>query len=182
MADHAKQQRTTAKGLLTKAQKRVMKAIDDKLSKDIIQNRFAEVNKQWLNLLERNEQYLQLAFPDEEIPASETEWLELITEQYDNTEIEVDKAMKQNQIMASQPMEEETQKNADRIYQFEENTLLSMIKELHIISDDSESTAQTIKDYQNELKKQFNRFRDAQRELAILGKSVSGSAETTYSI
>ena len=177
MADHAKQQRTTAKGLLTKAIKRVIKAIDEKLSKDIIQNRFSEANKQWLNLLERNESYLQLAYPDEDVPEAENEWLEIVTEQYDKMEIEIDKTMKQQPI-AAKPVEEETHINANRIYQFEEKTLTSMIKELHIISDDTESTAQTIKDYQVDLKKQFYRFQDAQRELAVLGIPVGDSSET----
>ena len=177
MVDNTKQERTTIKGLLTKSCNRVNKAINQQLSMGIIQTRFAEANKQWSALLEKNEIYLQAAYPDGNVPGSEEEWLEAVTEQFDKMEIMVDEAL--NSVHT--PKSESSLEIADILYLFEEQTLSSMIRELNAMCDDIESTVQIISDYKNELKEQFNRFRESQRDLAKLGKACSDSAMNAQS-
>ena len=54
MADAAKQERATAKGTFTRARSRVISAMENNLSKDIVQSRFEMVKKQWNILVEKN--------------------------------------------------------------------------------------------------------------------------------
>ena len=166
MAELGKQERTTAKRMLTMAQKRVTKAVEENLSVDIVQSRFNDVNQRWLTLLDKHEKYLHLEHPNGNIPSEEEEWLDKVTEEYDAMELEVDKVMKTKIVNVEDKLKDLTAlKNTERIYRFEESTLKILMSEMYVTLENEESTVQTIKEAQADLRNQHNRYKDSQREL-----------------
>ena len=59
MADQAKRERATAKGASTRANRRVISAIEARLQKEIIQERFETAKSQWSAVVNKNEEYIQ---------------------------------------------------------------------------------------------------------------------------
>ena len=66
MADQAKRERSKAKGTMTRANKRVVSAIEDKFDREIIQGRFETASKKWEVVMEKNEEYIQLKYEEQD--------------------------------------------------------------------------------------------------------------------
>ena len=83
-ADIAKTERTKAKRLLTMAITSMDKAINHSQMAKIVQDKFATVNRCWLDVADKHAMYIATAYPEEkDVPDTETEWIEKAEDDYD---------------------------------------------------------------------------------------------------
>ena len=94
-ADAAKTDRTKAKRLLTMSINGMEKAIHQNMSKSIVQEKFAAVNRYWQDVADRHALYITLAYPeDKDIPAAEDTWIENAEHSYNDSISKCDDYMK----------------------------------------------------------------------------------------
>ena len=167
--DAAKRERSTAKRLLTLAINRTRKAIDEELSLDIIQTRFSETSKRWIEMIDKNEKYLELAFPEDDISEEENQWLESVTDSYDKIEMDVDAVIKARVSIIDQKEKKHLpDKSVIRTCKFKEKILLALMNNLCKVIKDESMTVEIIKEVQDEMKSQFQLYKKAHRDLATL--------------
>ena len=76
-ADVEKKERTKAKRLLTMEITSMDKAINRSQMAKIMQDKFAAVNRCWLDVADKHAMYITMAYPDErDVPDTETVWIE----------------------------------------------------------------------------------------------------------
>ena len=196
MADAAKQERATAKGTFTRARSRVISAMGNNLSKDIVQSRFEMVKKQWNILVEKNENYLQLKYPNAETPDEEEIWYNGVADAFEEAEIKYDEFLRKTteevtniesthalkEAADAQAINEEQGKlRAERMFKFELQRFNLQIAESNEMICNPKATLQTLSDFNTDLKKQLNRLRESQREVILCGGEVdSAEIESNY--
>ena len=170
MAEEAKVQRATAKRLLTMTSKQMKKGISNCLPKEAVQSRFQAVYKCWMDVMEKHATYLALKYPDDTEPSSaDEEWLQPIESEYDNAESECENYLKSSVDDKCQSTDMAIEaKKALRACKYEESNLVAIIGNLRIVTDDEDAATQTIKDAQNDIKLQLDRYRNAQRDYVML--------------
>ena len=120
--------------------------------------------------MEKHASYLAVQYPDDAEPeATDEEWLQSVESEYDAAEHEYEKYLKSN-VKIQSPSTEMTAdvKKALRACKYEESTLVANIDNLRIVTFDDSAATQTIKDAQNDIKTQLDRYRNAQRDYVML--------------
>ena len=184
MADAAKIQRATAKRLFTMATNQMSKAIDNGSSKEAVTSRFQNVYKCWADVMEKHATYLAHQYPDDGDPSEEdAQYLESIESVYDDAEKTCESYLKSHatKTVINTTTEEHCKVTSDdptpianeekrvfRACKYEEAILEAVIENLHIVTSDDRASMQTIKDAQNELKAQLERYRTAQRDYVMM--------------
>lgn len=88
MADQAKAKRGISKGLFTKAQKKLCKALEDNADVEIIEGRMSDVKKAYNTAQERHEEYMSaLGISEQDANfATEDSWISSLDDEYDEIE------------------------------------------------------------------------------------------------
>ena len=186
MVDQAKRERSKAKGTMTRANKRVISAIEDKFDREIIQGRFETASKKWEVVMEKNEEYIQLKYEeqDQAVPQVEEDWYDEVAAAFEEVEIKYHEYMKSMKGGESRDEErgagiekgkEIKEKENDqlvfskRMHEFEKKTMSSMLRELEGVITNLKSTETVIKAYQEDVKTQLLKLRSSQREVVMRG-------------
>ena len=182
MAEQAKRERATAKGASTRANRRVISAIEARLQKEIIQERFETATNQWSVVMNKNEEYIQTRYTeqDEETPQQEEDWYDEVAAAFEAVEIKYHEYMKAMEVGGKdepihvQEAEKEDGSNngareqliiSQRMYEFEQRTMDTMMKEWKGIVSNEKSTEQVIKVYEQDAREQLTKLRNSQREI-----------------
>lgn len=183
MADEAKRVRATAKGTSTRANNRVINALEAKLDVEIIRERFELAAKQWEVVMEKSEEYNQVKYVqmDLEVPPDEEQWYQEVAAAFEAIEIKYHDYMKGRAEPERVEMREQQQgvdkvdqipsKGAgqsvitQRMHGFEGRTLTVMMKELEGVVNNANSTEPVIKAYEQDVREQLTKVRNSQREV-----------------
>ena len=82
----AKKTSTTSKAMFTKARNNMLSLIDSGSDVEIIESRFNEVKRTYLNVQEKHEEYLGLRGIEEANTSDQQGWVEVIDKEYDEAE------------------------------------------------------------------------------------------------
>ena len=145
--------------------------------------------------MEKHATYLAHQYPDDGDPSEEeAQYLESAESMYDDAEKACESYLKSHSMktisnpgteeVTSQVMSDEQKSNlseekrALRACKYEEANLEAVIENLHIVTSDDRSSMQTIKDAQNDVKIQLDRYRTAQRDVIVLSDDITVESET----
>ena len=180
MADQAKRERATAKGASTRANRRVISAIDARLQKEIIQERFETATSQWSAVMNKNEEYIQSRYTeqDQDVPQEEEDWYDEVAAAFEAVEIKYHEYIKAMEVggkdepipvreveRADNPNNREQLMISQRMHEFEQRTMSSIMKEWQGIVTNEKSTEQVIKVYEQDAREQLAKLRNSQREI-----------------
>lgn len=174
-----KTERTTSKRLFTMANNHLMRAISDGTDLDIIQSRFNTLKNRWLEVTEKHAQYLTVAYPEcdtdsstegkSDMISAEDDYIAKIDADYEESERAYKASMKSfdnpSTIVKKASMQV---KQASRACRFERTTLGTTLSNLKAATGDKDTPSQVVKDAQEGVKLQLDRYRVAQREYVIL--------------
>ena len=184
MADQAKRERATAKGASTRANRRVISAIEARLQKEIIQERFETATSQWSAVMNKNEEYIQSRYTeqDQDVPQEEEDWYDEVAAAFEAVEIKYHEYIKAMEVggkdepihvreaeKADHPNNREQLMISQRMYEFEQRTMSSMMKEWQGIVSNERSTEQVIRVYEQDAREQLAKLRNSQREMILGG-------------
>ena len=185
-ADAAKVEQCTAKRLFTMSKNQLTRAIGDKQSADIVQNKLKSLQERMNAVMEKHALYQAINHPDESDPSDEEDdtWMQTIENDFDESEracYDYMKSVNSDEVKYSEVQDTNPQAlvKASRLYKLETATLESMTKSLKITVDDESASSQTIIDAQTELKHQTSLYKATQRELIILLDKESEVQECT---
>ena len=101
MADGAKAKRGIAKGLFTKAQKKLRKALDGNADVEIVEGRMSDVKKTYNTAQERHEEYMSTLGISEgdNNYAIEDSWISTLDDEYDEIEGRKNAVMRKTEIV-----------------------------------------------------------------------------------
>ena len=178
----AKVERGTAKRLFTMTMNQLNKSMDDSLSPDIVQKRYSILQAKMDNVLEKHATYLALSHPDDSDPTEEDDsWLQAVTDEFTESEVDCDKYMKSShnvtQVETHDVNNTQELTRVSRLYKLEIAALESIFKNMKITLNDPTTSTHTIKDAQDEMKTQMERYKSIQREVIIL-LSNDGDVQT----
>ena len=170
--EDAKKSRSHAKRLLTMALNHVESALSNNCESDIIQNRMSKAENKMDDVIEKHQEYLGLAYPDEEdISAEDIEWFNKVSGDYDNVEslarqkINNSKKEDSTKLQVKQLSDEALErKNLKRKCEYEEALVSSAFSNLMGCIQDSTSTIDTIKLAQKDAKDKLDKYCELQRE------------------
>ena len=169
----AKQARTSAKRLLTMAQNQVQSAIDQDMADEIIASRLLKAEQQLQELMDKYQQYLGYAYPNEEpISEEDDQWFQKISLDYDRMESTAHSRLKgsakdaqfQNEVVRKEDDQSMTLK---RQCEYDEMILESMLDHVEDCMRDEDAAADTIKTAQMEAKNQLDKYCDLVRQITI---------------
>ena len=177
--EHAKGERATSKRLLTMSQNRVEKAMAEKLSSEIVQSRFREVEKRLCELMEKHERYLTLAYPDDEpVTEDDESWFKDVTDRYDKLENKVKIMLNKIASAKLKTSYEDKLFAISKECKYEEMLLVTAIDNLTMMATDEDVASETIKEAQIELKNRLDSYCDAQKRLSIIAVEETAERET----
>ena len=82
----SKRERSTAKGMFTKACNRLIGAIQDESEVDLIDARFESLKIRWSDLQVKHDKYMMSAFPEGDEEEVDIKWLDEEEEKFESTE------------------------------------------------------------------------------------------------
>ena len=151
----------------------VESALSNNCESDIIQNRMSKAEKKMKDVIEKHQEYLGLAYPDEEdISAEDIEWFNKVSGDYDNVEslarqkINNSKKEDSTKLQVKQLSDEALErKNLKRKCECEEALVSSAFSNLRGCIQDSTSTIDIIKLAQKDAKDKLDKYCELQRNL-----------------
>ena len=162
----AKQERTTAKRLLTMSITAMDKAIAKEQAISIVEKLFVNVDHRWEAAQDKHAAYLSHIQPeDADLPAVEIQWLLGCSDAY--ADAGTSKKHYVNKNSAKAPAINEGVKQAKRGVKFERATLHSRIESLYTVASDETVTTKMVEETQYEMKKQLEKYLTVQRDLII---------------
>ena len=142
------------------------------MSIQLVQNRFSEAERRMSEVMEKHEQYLVTAYPnDETVNAEDNEWFQQICDDYDDMETKVEERSKTAIQLAKDVTSSEktgnTNQQVARACEYDEMLLIASIESLKITLTDDEVTVETIKAAQEDMKERVNSYRETQRGFVL---------------
>tara|TARA_B110001454_G_scaffold196478_1_gene199376 strand:- start:542 stop:6220 length:5679 start_codon:yes stop_codon:yes gene_type:complete len=194
----AKRGRTTSKRIMAMAISNFLKAIDKGKPNSSINNLFLKIEKKWEDVQETHAEYLAALLSDDEgdPPANEAEWISTCFEKYNEAEEAKARFDANNQPVSknetgthqasesdkeraselkatlSKPANTSNQlpniKKLKRAVKFERSTLVSCAQNLEAIAKDEDTSIDTIKEAQIELKSWQDQYMKSQKDLILI--------------
>jgi len=171
----AKTEQSTAKRLFTMAYNSFMKAINESASSSMTQNKFQALTSRMDQVMDKHATFLTLMHPDESDPtADEVSWLKELEDRYDEAAkaLEASIAKQQEPAIVKADIDQaevktdvKEIKKTQRLYQFEVDSLVTMINAASTILEEQDSSLSSLSTSQSDLKIQVNRVHSIQRNL-----------------
>ena len=166
-AESAKTERTKAKRLLTMAITSMDKAINRSQMAKIVQDKFATVNRCWLDVADKHAMYIAMAYPEEkDVPDTETEWIEKAEDDYDSAIVRCDDYIQENKEIkvATITIPHEDIKKKGNILKYEVTSLKTIIATVESLVNDKNTNQDAIEGAKLALQTQQEKCDTAQRE------------------
>ena len=158
-----KQERATAKRLVTMAMHKLSRSIESGAPSKTVENNYQSLGIRMEQMMEQHAKLLVIRHPDDSEPTKEeTAWMHDVEEQYEEVEQVYTRYMSTATKQGSSGHEV---KKMTRVYQFEIETAEVMLTSLKMITGDKSATTTSIKEAQAELKEQLDKCRAALRDL-----------------
>ena len=175
LMEEARKQRAQSKRLLTMALKQVDSALTNQLGVEVIHGRLEKAEKQMEVVTQKYEEYLALAYPnEEEVSNEDIIWYDTVTSDYDKVDSlvrsKVTSSIKEEstQIQVKVLSEEAIlRKNLQRKCEYEKTLLLITFDTLEKCIEDPNSAIDTLKSAQNDAKDKLDKYRDLLRDYSI---------------
>lgn len=161
-----KKGRTSAKRMFTLAIKALEEAISNEQSQSVVESLFLNISQCLSKVQSEHALYLMniLGDDDEDVPDEEVSWLLECSARYASIGTAKDKYL--NKTDDAPKVKEEVMLKK-RTVKFEKSSLTSCIENLKEISADVSVSTRVIKEEQQRMKSQLNRYLTAQRELVL---------------
>ena len=161
-----KKGRTSAKRMFTLAIKALEEAISNEQSQSVVESLFLNISQCLSKVQSEHALYLMniLGDDDEDVPDEEVSWLLECSARYASIGTAKDKYL--NKTDDATKVKEEVMLKK-RTVKFEKSSLTSCIENLKEISADVSVSTRVIKEEQQRMKSQLNRYLTAQRELVL---------------